>query len=116
VFLDSKSGTPGADNYKVKGNIHWVDAEDALPATVRLYDRLFTEEHPDAGGKNFLDSLNPNSLTEVKAYLEAGLRDAWVGTVYQFERHGYFVTDLKDHTNDAPVFNRTATLKDGWVK
>ena len=116
VFLDSKSGTPGADTYKVKGNIHWVDAEDALPATVRLYDRLFTEEHPDSGGKNFMDSLNPNSLTEVKAYLEAGLKDAFTGTVYQFERHGYFVHDLKDNTLDNPVFNRATTLKDSWSK
>ena len=116
VLLDSKSGTPGADNYKVKGNIHWVDAEDCLPATVRLYDRLFTEEHPDSGGKNFMDSLNPNSLTEVKAYLEAGLKDAWSGTVYQFERHGYFVPDLKDHTLENPVFNRATTLKDSWSK
>lgn len=116
VFLDSKSGTPGADAYKVKGNIHWVDAEDCLPATVRLYDRLFTEEHPDSGGKNFMDSLNPNSLKEVQAYLEAGLKDAWSGTVYQFERHGYFVPDLKDHTLNAPVFNRATTLKDSWSK
>jgi glutaminyl-tRNA synthetase len=116
VFLDSKSGTPGADTYKVKGNIHWVDAEDCLPATVRLYDRLFTEEHPDSGGKNFMDSLNPNSLTEVKAYLEAGLKDAFTGTIYQFERHGYFVHDLKDNTLDNPVFNRATTLKDSWSK
>jgi glutaminyl-tRNA synthetase len=116
IFLDSKSGTPGADSYKVKGNIHWVDVEDCLPATVRLYDRLFTEEHPDAGGKNFMDSLNPNSLKEVQAYLEAGLKDAWSGTVYQFERHGYFVPDLKDNTLDAPVFNRATTLKDSWSK
>lgn len=116
VFLDSKSGTPGADTYKVKGNIHWVDARNALQAKVRLYDRLFTEEHPDSGGKNFMDSLNPNSLTEVQAYLEAGLEHAWSGTVYQFERHGYFVPDLKDHTLDAPVFNRSTTLKDSWSK
>lgn len=116
VFLDSKSGTAGADTYKVKGNIHWVDSAHALEATVRLYDRLFTEEHPDAGGKNFMDSLNPKSLTEVKAYLEAGLKDTWSGTVYQFERHGYFVPDLKDHTLNSPVFNRTTTLKDSWSK
>ncbi len=116
VFLDSKSGTPGADTYKVKGNLHWVHAANALPATVRLYDRLFTEEHPDSGGKNFMDSLNPDSLTEVKAYLEATVQGSQPGQIYQFERHGYFVADLADHRSDAPVFNRTTTLKDSWSK
>ncbi|MFN4328955.1 MAG: glutamine--tRNA ligase/YqeY domain fusion protein [Limnobacter sp.] len=116
VFLDSKSGTPGADTYKVKGNLHWVNAATALQATVRLYDRLFTEEHPDAGGRNFLDVLNPNSLKEVTAYLEPSVQGSKPGTIYQFERHGYFVADLKDHTDQQPVFNRTVTLKDSWSK
>jgi glutaminyl-tRNA synthetase len=116
VYLDSKSGTSGSDNYKVKGNIHWVDANNGLSAKVRLYDRLFTEEHPDSGGKDFMDSLNPNSLTEVRAYLESSLKDAWSGTVYQFERHGYFIADLKDHRMNEPVFNRATTLKDSWVR
>ncbi|MCQ8895119.1 glutamine--tRNA ligase/YqeY domain fusion protein [Limnobacter humi] len=116
VFLDSKSGTPGADTYKVKGNLHWVNAATAVTAKVRLYDRLFTEEHPDAGGRNFLDVLNPNSLTEVTAYLEPSVKTSTPGTIYQFERHGYFVADLKDHRPDSPVFNRTVTLKDSWSK
>lgn len=116
VFLDSKSGTPGADTYKVKGNLHWVNAADAITATVRLYDRLFTDEHPDAGGKNFLESLNPNSLKEVTAYLESSVEGCKAGSAFQFERHGYFVADLKDHTEDRMVFNRAVTLKDSWSK
>ena len=116
VFLDSKSGTAGADTYKVKGNLHWVNVTTALGATVRLYDRLFTEEHPDAGGRNFLDVLNPHSLTEVSAYLEPTVSGCLPGAIYQFERHGYFVADLKDHAEHAPVFNRAVTLKDSWGK
>ncbi|MDH4396758.1 MAG: glutamine--tRNA ligase/YqeY domain fusion protein [Limnobacter sp.] len=116
VFLDSKSGTPGADTYKVKGNLHWVNAADAITATVRLYDRLFTDEHPDAGGKNFLESLNPNSLTEVTAYLEASVKGCKAGSAFQFERHGYFVADIKDHSENHMVFNRAVTLKDSWSK
>ncbi|WP_288108705.1 glutamine--tRNA ligase/YqeY domain fusion protein [Limnobacter sp.] len=116
VFLDSKSGTPGADTYKVKGNLHWVDQATAVPATVRLYDRLFSDEHPDSGGKNFLDSLNPDSLTEVQAWLETGMSDVKAGDVYQFERHGYFVADLKDSAPGKLVFNRAVTLKDSWSK
>lgn len=116
VFLDSKSGTPGADTYKVKGNLHWVNAADAITATVRLYDRLFTDEHPDAGGKNFLESLNPNSLTEVTAYLESSVKGCKSGTAFQFERHGYFVADLKEHDENHLVFNRAVTLKDSWSK
>lgn len=116
VFLDSKSGTPGADTYKVKGNLHWVDQATAVPAKVRLYDRLFSEEHPDSGGKNFLDSLNPDSLTEVNAWLEAGMSGVNPGDMYQFERHGYFVADLKDSAPGQLVFNRAATLKDSWSK
>lgn len=116
VFLDSKSGTPGADTYKVKGNLHWVDKATAVPAKVRLYDRLFSEEHPDSGGKNFLDSLNPDSLTEVNAWLEAGMSAVKPGDVFQFERHGYFVVDRKDSAPGALVFNRATTLKDSWIK
>ncbi|HEX5485736.1 MAG TPA: glutamine--tRNA ligase, partial [Limnobacter sp.] len=107
---------PGADTYKVKGNLHWVDQATAVPATVRLYDRLFSDEHPDSGGKNFLDSLNPDSLTEVQAWLETGMSDVKAGDVYQFERHGYFVADLRDSAPEALVFNRAVTLKDSWIK
>ncbi len=122
IFEDSKSGTPGADLYKVKGNIHWVSAKHAYMAQVRLYDRLFA--HPTPGARregdapdlerNFLDDLNPNSLQVITAAMEPSLKDAKPEDRFQFERHGYFVADLKDFTPDAPIFNRTVTLKDSW--
>ena len=115
-FEDSKSGTPGADNYKVKGNITWVSAASALEAEVRLYDRLFTEAQPDAGGKDFKAVLNPNALETITAYLEPGLKDAVADQRFQFERHGYFVADRVDSKPGKPVFNRVTTLKDSWGK
>ncbi|MYM84804.1 glutamine--tRNA ligase/YqeY domain fusion protein [Duganella sp. FT50W] len=114
-FEDSKSGTPGSDNYKVKGNIHWVSAAAALEAEVRLYDRLFTDAQPDAGGKDFLSLLNPNAKEVVTAYLEPGMRTAQADQRYQFERHGYFVADRVDSQPGKPVFNRIVTLKDSWA-
>ncbi len=114
-FEDSKSGTPGSDNYKVKGNIHWVSTAAAVEAEVRLYDRLFTDAQPDAGGKDFLALLNPNAKEVVKAYLEPGMSAALPDQRYQFERHGYFVTDRVDSQPGKPVFNRIVTLKDSWV-
>jgi glutaminyl-tRNA synthetase len=113
---DTKSGTPGADKVKVKGVITWVAAHDALPAEVRLFDRLFSEAHPDAGGKDYLASLNPSSKKVVTAFLEPSLKTASAGDAFQFERHGYFVADRVDHTREKPVFNRTTTLKDTWAK
>jgi glutaminyl-tRNA synthetase len=113
-FPDSKSGTPGADNYKVKGNITWVSAAHALEAEVRLYDRLFLDAQPDAGGKDFKAALNPNALETVTAYLEPGLKDAVADQRFQFERHGYFVADRVDSQPGKPVFNRITTLKDSW--
>ena len=121
---DSKSGTPGADNYKVKGNLHWVSAAHAYEADVRLYDRLFAHPAPgsrregDAEGleRNFLDDLNPNSVTTIKACLEPSLKEAKPEARFQFERHGYFVADRFDTRDGAPVFNRTVTLKDSWGK
>lgn len=115
-FADSKSGTEGSANYKVKGNIHWVSTAHALQTEVRLYDRLFTDPHPDANGKDFKTALNPHSKEVVIAYLEPGLKDAIPGTSYQFERHGYFVADCVDSVMGKPVFNRTVTLKDSWIK
>jgi glutaminyl-tRNA synthetase len=115
-FEDSKSGTPGADNYKVKGNITWVSAASALAAEVRLYDRLFLDAHPDAGGKDFKTLLNPNALETVTAYLEPGMVDATPEQRFQFERHGYFVADQVDSQPGKPVFNRVTTLKDSWGK
>jgi glutaminyl-tRNA synthetase len=113
-FEDSKSGTPGADNYKVKGNITWVSAAHALEAEVRLYDRLFLDPQPDAGGKDFKAALNPNALEIVTAYVEPGLKNAVGDQRFQFERHGYFVADRVDSQPGKPVFNRVTTLKDSW--
>ena len=123
-FADSKSGTPGADNYKTKGNLHWVSVAHAYQATVRLYDRLFA--HPNPGGRregdapelerDFLDDINPDSLRVISAQLEPSLRDAAPEQRFQFERHGYFVADRHDSRPGAPVFNRAVTLKDGWAQ
>jgi glutaminyl-tRNA synthetase len=115
-FPDSKSGTEGSANYKVKGNIHWVSAAHALEAEVRLYDRLFSDPHPDAGGRDFKQALNANAKTVVTAYLEPGMVAAMPEQRFQFERHGYFVADRVDSRPGKPVFNRIATLKDSWTK
>ena len=113
-FADSKSGTPGSDNYKVKGNLHWVSAKTAIQAEVRIYDRLFTDPHPDSGDKNFLDAINPNSKEIWTCYLEPSLSNVAPEQRFQFERHGYFVADRNDHTEKHPVFNRCVGLKDTW--
>ena len=113
---DTKSGTPGSDAVKVKGVITWVGVADGIPAEVRLYDRLFVDVHPDAGGKNFLESLNPNSLKTVQAVVEPALAQAQPDDKFQFERHGYFVADRVDHRAEQPVFNLAVSLKDSWGK
>ncbi|QIE24474.1 glutamine--tRNA ligase/YqeY domain fusion protein [Caballeronia sp. SBC2] len=115
-FPDSKSGTEGANGYKVKGTIHWVSAEGAYEAEVRIYDRLFKEPQPGAGGAEFLDALNPDSKRIVRAYLEPGARQADAEDRYQFERHGYFVADRNDSKPGMPVFNRIVSLRDSWTK
>ncbi|MEO8058186.1 MAG: glutamine--tRNA ligase/YqeY domain fusion protein [Burkholderiales bacterium] len=116
VVPDTKSGTPGADAVKVKGTITWLGVHDALPAELRLYDRLFTEAQPDAGGKDFKASLNPASKKVVTGYIEASLASAKPDDKFQFERHGYFVADRVDHAAGKPVINRIAGLKDSWGK
>lgn len=113
---DTKSGTPGSDSVKVKGNIHWVSAAHAYEAEIRMYDRLFKEAHPGSGDRQYLDDINPNSVHTIKAQLELVLKEAKAGESFQFERHGYFVADLKDSQAGKPVFNRTVTLKDTWQK
>jgi glutaminyl-tRNA synthetase len=113
---DTKSGTPGSDSVKVKGNIHWVSVTHAYAAEIRMYDRLFKEAHPGSGDKDFLDDINPNSVTTITAQLEAGLKEAKPAETFQFERHGYFVADRKDSVEGKPVFNRTVTLRDAWQK
>jgi glutaminyl-tRNA synthetase len=109
-YPDSRSGTPGADKYKVKGNIHWVSARHAHAAEVRLYDRLFKVPEPDAE-REYLEDLNPASMTTVQAQLEPSLATAKPGERFQFERHGYFTKD-----RDGRAFNRTVTLRDSWKK
>ncbi|RZS56653.1 glutamine--tRNA ligase/YqeY domain fusion protein [Sphaerotilus mobilis] len=116
VVPDTKSGTPGADSVKVKGVITWVGVHDGIAAELRLYDRLFSEAQPDAGGKDFLSALNPASKSVTTGYLEPSLRDLPADQRFQFERHGYFVTDRIDHRADRPVINRITGLKDGWTK
>jgi glutaminyl-tRNA synthetase len=116
LIPDTKSGTPGSDSVKVKGVITWVSQADAVKAEVRLYDRLFTEANPDAGGKDFLASLNPNSLKVIEAYVEPSLANSQADGKFQFERHGYFVADRSDHSAAKPVFNRSTGLKDNWSK
>ncbi len=117
VVPDTKSGTPGSDLVKVKAAITWVGVADGVPAEVRLYDRLFLDAHPDAGGKDFIESLNPNSLRVVTAIVEPSLAQAHAGQQFQFERHGYFVADRVDHVPGfKPVFCLAVGLKDGWGK
>jgi len=113
----TRSGSDSA-NRKVKGTIHWVPATHALDAEVRVYDRLFSAEEPDAAeaGKTFLDYMNPRSLEVVQAKLEPCLAEAPAGARYQFERLGYFCVDVKDSKPGKPVFNRTVTLRDTWAK
>jgi glutaminyl-tRNA synthetase len=117
---DTKSGTPGADAIKVKGNIHWVSAAHAYECEVRLYDRLFSEAHPgqsiDGVDVDYLTQLYPNSAKKITAQLEPSLKDAKPEDRFQFERHGYFVADRKDSVAGKPVFNRTVTLRDAWQK
>jgi glutaminyl-tRNA synthetase len=117
IYLpDTKSGTPGADSVKVKGNIHWVSAKHAYRSEVRLYDRLFVTESPGAGGRDFIEDINPRSKEVITAMLEPALKEAAAEERFQFERHGYFVADRVDSRPGAPVFNRAVTLKDSWSK
>ena len=113
---ETKSGTPGSETVKVKGNIHWLSAAHSQATEVRLYDRLFKEAHPGAGGRDFLLDLNPDSVKTITAQLEPALAAAAPGTRFQFERHGYFVVDTGDSVPGKPVFNRAVTLRDSWAK
>lgn len=112
---ETRSGTPGADSVKVKGVITWISVAHAQSAEIRLYDRLFVDPQPDLGGKDYLAAINPDSKRVVRGYVEPGVV-AMPGSAFQFERLGYFVADLVDSTPEAPVFNRTATLKDTWQR
>jgi glutaminyl-tRNA synthetase len=112
----TRSGTPGADSVKVKGNIHWVSAREAVPVELRIYDRLFTDPQPDLGGRDFLASINRDSKRVVTGYAEPSIANAAAEDRLQFERQGYFVADRRDHRPDRPVFNRVTTLKDSFAR
>ena len=112
---ETKSGMPGADR-KVKGTLHWVNAEDCVKAEVREYDRLFKEENPSADDRDFRELLNPESLHVYKnCYVEDFAAKMKPGQYLQFQRTGYFMADL-DTTDEKPVFNKTVGLKDTWAK
>ncbi len=107
------------DGRKVKGTLHWVSAAHAVPVEVRLYEHLFSKENPEdtEEGQDFTANINPNSLTILKqALAEPDLLNAKPGDRFQFLRQGYFCADLKDHTKEHPVFNRSVTLRDSWAK
>ena len=141
----TRSGTPGAESRKVKGNIHWLSAAHAKPIEVRLYDRLFVVPEPGrarevvevagtsaAAGtivaidediefdepmeRNYLDDLNPQGKRVISAYVEPAVALAEPESRYQFERHGYFVADARESRPGRPVFNRAVTLRDSWGK
>ncbi len=110
-------GGSAPDGRRVKGTLHWVSAEHAVPATVRMYEPLFRSPNPDDGTDNWLDDLNPNSVEVLEGCrVEPGLADAAPGSGFQFERQGYFVHDPKDSAEDHLVFNRTVSLRDTWAK
>jgi glutaminyl-tRNA synthetase len=110
-------GGSAADGRKIKSTIHWVSAAHALDAEVRLFDRLFTDPHPDRGGIDYKQFLNPDSVEILpRAKLEAGLATADSETRFQFERLGYFRHDPQDSSAERPVFNRIVTLRDAWIK
>lgn len=113
----SKSGSGTEESLrKVKGTLHWVSVPHAIKAEVRLYDRLFTVESPDADKeKDFLEFINPESLKVITGYLEPSLKNAGVSEKYQFQRIGYFCVDKESNTENI-VFNRTVTLRDSWGK
>jgi glutaminyl-tRNA synthetase len=113
---DPESLTGATASRRVKGTVHWVSADHAVDADVRLYDRLFVSEDPGEGGRDLIEELNPTSLETIAgAKIEPALAAAPAGTRYQFERQGYFCVD-PDSRPGRPVFNRTVTLKDSWAK
>ncbi len=115
--IENTLGKNPEDGIKAKGVIHWVSASDNVDCEVRLYDRLFTEEAPDAGDKDMMDSINPDNLIVVSGCkAEQGLGDARTDIPYQFEREGYFIVDTRDSSENKLVFNRTIGLRDTWNK
>ncbi len=113
---ETRSGTDGSMSVKTKATIHWLDARTAVPAEIRVYDRLFNVPHPDEGEGNFLDRLTPNSKEVLSSFVEPAAAEAEPDTKFQFERNGYFVADREDHTKEKPVFNLAVGLRDSWGK
>ncbi|TFH09181.1 MAG: glutamine--tRNA ligase/YqeY domain fusion protein [Nitrosomonadales bacterium] len=113
---DTKSGTTGTKARKVKGNIHWLSSKHAFKGEVRLFDRLFSDSHPDVSDRDYQAHINTNSKEIISAYIEPALSEAQPEEFFQFERNGYFVADRVDMKPDRPVFNRTVTLRDSWGK
>jgi glutaminyl-tRNA synthetase len=115
--IEGTLGKDPEDGVKPKGVIHWVSANHNVNCEVRLYDRLFNDEAPDAGGKNFLDAMNPNNLQILaNCKAEPSLAKATLGQGFQFERQGYFCLDSKYSSQEKLVFNRTISLKDSFTK
>jgi glutaminyl-tRNA synthetase len=117
TYDPSTRGGDAPDGRKVKATLHWVSAEHATPAQVRLYDRLFTAPNPDQEGHGYREFLNPKSLEVLTScQLEPSLASAAPGSRYQFERLGYFCVDGVDSRPGAPVFNQTVPLRDPWAR
>jgi glutaminyl-tRNA synthetase len=115
LLPETRTGGNPADGRKVFGVIHWVSAKHAVPAEVRLYDRLCAVARPEDGGGDFLANLNPRSVEVVSGFVEPSLAAAEPGSRFQFERLGYFVVDTVDSRPGAPVWNRIVTLRDSWA-
>lgn len=113
---ETKSGTEGSMSVKTKAAIHWLDAKTAVPAEIRVYDRLFRVPNPDSGEGSFLDNLTPNSKQILQSFVEPSLAQVEKDDKFQFERNGYFVADRKDYEPGKPVFNLAVGLKDSWGK
>ena len=113
----SKSGSGSAESLrKVKGTLHWVSSKESTKISVRLYDRLFMKESPGSNLEgDFMQDLNPNSLTVVEAFAEPSISDTKPGQSFQFQRKGYFIVD-QDSSKDNPIFNKTVGLRDSWLK
>lgn len=113
---ETKSGTEGSLAVKTKATIHWLDAATAVPAEVRVYDRLFNVPNPEAGEGSYLERLTPNSKVVLSSFVEPAAAAAAPDEKFQFERSGYFVADRKDHAPEHPVFNLSVGLRDSWGK
>ncbi|WP_299980772.1 glutamine--tRNA ligase/YqeY domain fusion protein [Desulfobacula sp.] len=117
TYDSATRGGNAPDGRKVKGTIHWVNANDCINAKVRLYDRLFKDENPEQDKQDLIENLNPGSLEELESCkLEKSLTNAEPENVCQFERLGYFCLDSKDAAKGNPIFNRTVTMRDAWAK